>query len=53
MEGELLFIVLIADLILKLDLFEELFGYGGVVAVGGVVVAEGHLLPVIVLSQHH
>lgn len=53
MGGDVLFVVLVADGVLQLYLFEDLFGDGGVVAVGRVVVAQRHLLPVVVLPHNN
>lgn len=52
MEGEVLFVVLVADGVLEFDFFEDLFGDGGIVAVGRVIVAQRHLLCVVVLPHN-
>jgi len=51
--GWVLLVVLVADVVGEFDFFEDLFGDGGVVAVGAVVAAEGHLVVRVVLSYYY
>ena len=52
MDMELLLIVAVAALIVESDLLEDLLSNGRIVAPGCIVIAEGDLTTIVVLTDH-